>query len=182
MDAAVARRLIALAGHGIGTPFIKGGKHQLDPKIAGYNVAARHTPWLVLRDLDNDAPCGGALVDRLVAERHPDLLLRVATREVEAWLLADREACADFLAVPVGRIPEAPEALDNPKQRLVQLAAGSRRRGVRQALVPRPGSSRQVGPEYTTEVSAFVGADWSPERAAAAAPSLARAIHRLSRL
>ncbi len=58
----------------------------------------------------------------------PYMCFRVAVREVEAWLLADREQIARFLSIARSRVPQSPETLDNPKQRLVELARHSRRR------------------------------------------------------
>lgn len=109
--------------------------------------------------------------------------LRVAVREIEAWLLADGAALAAFLGVPVSRVPQRPESLLDPKRAITDLAAASRRRSIREEIAPRPGSGRQVGPLYTTRISEFTTTHWRPEVAEAQSDSLRRcivALHRLS--
>jgi len=108
--------------------------------------------------------------------------LRVAVREVEAWLLADRSRLAGFLSVSAGAIPASPEAEDDPKQTLVNLAARSRRRDIRIDMVPRPGSGKNVGPAYTARLIEFISAGdnpWSPVDAALRADSLRRCMSAL---
>lgn len=55
------------------------------------------------------------------------MCFRIAVREVEAWLLADAEQAAGFLAVPLARIPAEPETLPDPKATLIALAGRSRK-------------------------------------------------------
>jgi hypothetical protein len=61
----------------------------------------------------------------------------VAVREVEAWLLSDRANLVRFLSVPVSHVSRTPELLDNPKSAMVELARRSRRRDIREDMVPR---------------------------------------------
>ena len=55
VDEAVVPRLISHAGGETGTVYGRRGKPCLRQRIAGFNQAARHAPWVVLVDLDNDA-------------------------------------------------------------------------------------------------------------------------------
>lgn len=66
-----------------------------------------------------------------------------------------------------------------PKQALVNLARTSRRRAIRDDMVPREGSGRAVGPGYTSRIIEFVSNHWRPEQAAHVSDSLRRAIARL---
>ena len=77
---------------------------------------------MVLTDLD-DGPCPSDLIGGwLTSPRHPNLILRVAVREVEAWLLADAGNLAKFLGIDEARIPAIPEEIRDPKAMLVELA------------------------------------------------------------
>jgi hypothetical protein len=106
-------------------------------------------------------------------------------RAVEAWLLADRERIASFLAIATARLPHDVEAQANPKRALVSLAAASRRRAIREDMVPRPGSGRTVGPAYVSRLIEFVSnssSGWRPDIAAERANSLLRTIASLHTL
>jgi hypothetical protein len=110
------------------------------------------------------------------------MCFRVAVRAVEAWLLADFEAMADFLGVASNKVPRDPERLAAPKEAMVNLARHSRRNAIREDLVPRAGSGRVVGPGYTSRLIEFASDHWRPAMAARRAESLRRAIACLKRL
>lgn len=181
-DEAVACKLIARVGAQPGPVHGNQGKPYLQRHIGGYNHAARHAPWLILVDLDRDADCAPPLRHAWRPQPAPMLCLRVAVRAVEAWLLADAERLAAFLGVAQRRIEATPERLDDPKQAMVNLARASRRRDIREDMVPRAGSGRPIGPAYTSRLVEFISDFWRPNIAARRAESLARAIGRLRRL
>lgn len=133
---------------------ITGGKQQFDTRLAKYNLAARHGPWLALRDADHDADgCPVALRRALLAAPHcPALCLRLAVRTLDAWLLADADAFATHFSVPRSKVPKDPEELARPKDALVNACRASKRREVRAAMVP-PEGTKGPGPEYTGFVS-----------------------------
>lgn len=92
IDEAVLRRLLDLVGAKAGPVHGKNGKAQLLQRLRSYGQAARFSAWFVLVDLDHDASCAPGFVSRWLPEPVSDTLcFRVAVREVEAWLLADRE-------------------------------------------------------------------------------------------
>ena len=185
VDEAVVTRLILEVEGMPGSVYGKNGKALLRTRIGGYNNAARHSPWVVLVDLDQDADCAPDLCRVWLPARAPKLCFRAAVREVEAWLLADREHISKFLAVPLSRVPHDSEAEDNPKQIMVSLAGYSRRRDIREDMVPRPGSGRPVGPAYTSRLTEFVNTAktrWRPNVAANYSDSLSRCLRCLKRL
>jgi hypothetical protein len=182
VDEAVARVLITAAGAYVGPVYGREGKGKLHRRVQAYNETAKYFPWLVLLDLDTDADCPPPLIARLLPRAAPAMAFRIVVRAIEAWLLADREAIAQFLAVPVRTVPADPESLDNPKQALVQLAKSSKRRDIREDVVPREGSGREVGPGYTARATEFASAHWRPEAAAERSPSLRRCIMAVQRL
>src|SRR5262249_29407863 len=77
---------------------------------------------------------------------------------------------------------EKPDELNDPKQRLINLARGSRLHTIRSDLAPREGSGRSVGPLYTARMIQFVNDEtggWRPAHALHVSQSLARCINRL---
>ncbi len=181
-DTAVARRVLRHAGLSTGLIYAAGGKSKLDQKLPGYNNAARNAPWLVLRDMDQDAPCAPTLVERLLPAPARYMRLRIAVHQGESWLLADAERIAAFLHVQIDAIPLSPDALVNAKQTLVNLARTSRSRDIRSALVPPEGSTASVGRQYTSVITEFVQEHWRPGVAARRSESLARCINALQTL
>ena len=182
LDEAVVGRLVRHVGGSLGTVYGKNGKHFLRERIAGYNNAARHAPWVVLADLDADDHCAPPVRARWLPDPAPQMCFRLAVRSVEAWLMADAEPLAAFLGVALSRVPRDPETLEHPKQSMTNLARLSRRRDIRRGLVARPGSGRTEGPAYTSRLIEYATDLWRPDVAAARADSLRRAIDCLRRL
>jgi len=184
VDEAVLRRLLVHTGITPGSVYGKKGKSFLRQRLDGYNQAAHIVPWVVLVDLNHEANCAPALRGSWLPNPAPQMCFRVAVREVESWLLADRERLAGFLSIAVTSVPQNPEALEDPKRTIVDLAAQSRRREIRQDMVPRPGSGCSVGPAYTSRIIEFVTnprCGWRPNVAAENADSLGRCLRSLSR-
>lgn len=184
-DEPVAERIIAKAGHQPQRILTAGGKPRLDPKIPGYNRSARHRCWLVMRDLDHDD--GGTCIadlrrDLAGGKVSAGMALRFAVRTTESWLLADVQGFSQFFHVSATRIPPNPESLDNPKRALVDTCRRSRSPAIRAAVIPRQGSGRSVGPEYSATIREFVELAWDLDRAALACPSLARAVACVGRV
>jgi hypothetical protein len=178
----VARRLLANAdrSYQVGVAYGRRGYGYLRGTIRGWNRAARGVPFIVLTDLD-DYPCPTALIREWLPEnKSPNLLLRVAVREVEAWLLADRMNLATYLSVSVTRVPLEPDSLADAKASLVELAGRSRSRDVRTGIAPKQGSTAKQGPDYNASLSDFARSRWNIEAARLSSPSLARTIARLS--
>lgn len=182
VDEAVVRRLIAVEGASLARTYGKKGKSHIRKVLQGYNQAARFSPWVVLVDLDRDADCAPPLRAEWLPTPSSLMCFRIAVREVEAWLLGDRERIAEFLSVAQSKIPVDPESLDDPKCVVVDLARHSRRSAIRDDLVPRPGSGRLVGPAYTSRIIEFAHTLWRPEVAALRTDSLDRCRHRIREL
>lgn len=181
-DEAVVQRLIRHIGAEPGPVYGRNGKPDLRARVEGYNHAARRGPWLILVDLDQDAPCAPLLCRDWVVHPAPHLCFRVAVRAMEAWLMADADALASYLSVPRTRVPTDPEAEITPKRTLVNLARRSRRPAVVKDMVPREGSGRSEGPAYASRIVEFASHHWRPDVAAERADSLRRAIACLRRL
>jgi len=182
LDEAVLRRLVAHVGAEIGVVYGRNGKDRLKSHIGGYNEAARRFRWAVLVDLDHDHDCAPALRSDWLPEPSRFMCFRVAVREVEAWLLADAESIARFLGVSRALIPLDPEQLGDPKQTLTNLASRSRKRNIREALPPVPGSGRSVGVLYNPLMGSYARELWRPDVAAQHCDSLRRCLAGLDDL
>lgn len=183
VDEVILRRLVREAGRNVGTVYVTRGITNLFRRLPGFNAAAEHAPWVVLIDLDA-AECAPALIQRHVPRPSSGMLIRVAVRAVESWLLADRECLAEFLSVSPSRIPQDPDGEQSPKDALVEIARHSRRRSIREDMVPRAGSGRRVGPAYEARLIEFIAGrsespTWQPRRAAESSSSLRRCLTAL---
>lgn len=182
LSGAVMRRLIAATGRNfvIDRMINARGHGQIKSGIGKFRTSSYALPHVVLTDLDR-YPCPPALLDNWGAtDLPPQFLFRIAVREVEAWLLADREGIAEFLHVAVSKVPHAPEAEDDPKRTLINLARRSRKKRLAQELVPAPDSAAPIGPLYNARLSEFVNDKWDVDRAKLLADSLFRTLNRLS--
>lgn len=147
------------------TIYNRGGYGYLRQNINGFNNAAKGVPFLIGTDLD-EYECPAALIQEwLTRPKHDNLLIRVAVREAEAWVLADRENFATFLGISMANLPDQVEAIPDPKEALIRLARKARRRELRDDLCPPPDSTRKVGPNYNARLSTFVQQRWNPNAA-----------------
>lgn len=178
VDESVVRRICRHCGSTVGTVYGRRGKNYIIERLQGFNNAARFAPWFVLIDLDDDADCAPVLLSSLCSPSEK-MCLRVAVREVEAWLLADRERISEFLGISVDLVSANPDEIADPKQYLINLARRSRRKDVRLDLVPEPGTEQTEGPAYSSRLITFVrdtSLGWRPDTAAERSPSLRRCI------
>ncbi len=182
-DEAVAIKLVAHAGYTYGTVYGKQGWEYIKDNVAKYNQATRFTPYLALVDfMDTGFLCPGEAVTTWLPEKQPNMLLRAVVREIESWLLADRQNFARFLHVSIEYLPAEPERVDDPKAEVIRIARRSKNKKVRQALIPGANSTAQVGPLYATEMIRFIQNEWDIEAACQNAPSLVRCIERLKEI
>lgn len=181
MEERIAERLAQHFGFSFRAISNKGGGGKFWKDVARFDQAARNTgPLLGLVDLETAVCASGLIVGKLGRMPHPNFALRVAVRMAESWLLADRAGIAAFLGVKLKEVPAEPEKEADPKQRLVQLARGSKRREVRERIAPAPDQiGGKVGREYLPAMSEFVRNHWNIGAAAAAAPSLRRALNAI---
>jgi hypothetical protein len=182
LSLSVMRRVVLASRRNfvISRVFQSRGFGQIKAGIPKFKNASRVLPHVILTDLDQ-YPCPPVLLEDWGATHLPaNMLLRIAVREVEAWLLADREGIADFLGVPANKVPQYPEAEDDPKRCLINLARRSRKRRLASELIPEDGARTPIGPLYNQRLSAFVDDTWDVDRARQSAPSLDRALSRLA--
>jgi hypothetical protein len=182
LSEAVAKRLLDDSGRNfsIGVVFNRGGNGYLRKTVPGWNNAAKSIPFFLLTDLDTDACASALMASWLPDSVHHNLIFRVAVREVESWLLADRTSFSNFLGVSKNQLTEWPDELPDAKSTLVKLASKSRRTQLKTRIVPRPNSTAKQGHDYNGCLCEFVMTKWSPSEAALNSPSLYRCRQRLA--
>jgi hypothetical protein len=112
--------------------------------------------------------------------KQPNLIFRIAVREIESWLLADRTGFASFLNIKKQLIPLNPDGIRDPKRLLINLAKRSHRRLIRNAIVPTPGNTARIGPDYNGQLSYFVTNIWNIEEALKNSDSLRRTVKAIN--
>lgn len=152
----------------------------LKSNIKKYREVAERAPVFILTDLDQDAcaPCKRKMWLRQVSS-HTSFLFRIVVREIETWLLADREAMAAFLKVSLAKIERNSESIADPKRYLLKLAQMSPK-GLRTDLLPERGRRASQGFGYNERLGEFVNEKWSSQRASENSDSLRRALTRLN--
>lgn len=181
-DEFITRRLLEHVGLVAGTVYGLNGKANILARLPAYNQAARFAPWFVLVDLDNDQLCTGQAIQLWLPHQQIGMRLRVAVQAIESWILADAETLAAFLAISSSKVPNNPDHDPQPKRTLINLARMSRRKTIREDMVPRQGSSLTVGPHYVDRLTEFTKNHWRPDEASQRSASLRRCIHALSSL
>lgn len=182
LSEAVLRKLIEYSGrefaiHGV---LRMGGFGQIKSRIQQFKNASNVIPHIVLTDLDQYACAPKLLFDWGANTLTPALLFRVAVREVEAWLLADRNGIAEYLTIPLTKIPLRPENEADPKRTLINLARRSRKKRLVEEIVPVTGSRNSIGPFYNVRMGEFVRNIWSIPRALENSGQLDRTLNRIS--
>lgn len=159
----------------------KDGSGYLRSRMESWRQLAQRQVVVILTDLDQIA-CPIALQNEWLGNRPApaDLMLRIAVREVESWVLADHYAMRKLIGAK-GTLPPAPDNLSDPKQHLLKLARSASRK-VRDDLVKETNAVASQGSGYNNRLTAWVRSEWCPERASQRSPSLQRTRNRLNEL
>lgn len=161
--------------------FRQGGFGYLKKQMENWINLSIRSNLLLITDLDQEV-CASGLIEkwRGRSELPKGFLFRVAVREVESWLLADHEAIEKLIGKK-GKVPKEPDQLQDPKQKLLELAQRASR-DVRDDMVKanQPNLRQALG--YNARLCPWVQREWSPIRASERSPSLSRALRRMSEL
>lgn len=161
---------------------VKNGRGNVQREINAYANLAKALPVLVGVDLDSD-PCPQAIVHRWAPDRHPNLIIRIATREIESWVLADRKRIARLINANSDNIPMETDLLEDPKRFFLDLVRQFANAELKRDLIPRNyGQYPRIGPAYNIQMCKFVATRWRPSVAAKRSESLKRAMKALGRL
>ena len=178
LSEAVLKKIISSSGrpYELGFSYSKGGFGYLKKNIHGFNNAAKGTPFLVLTDLDRYECPPKLLNDWFDVPKHPNLLFRVAVKEVEAWLLADRDGFSKFAGISKNLIDIDIESIPNPKEYLISLAKRSSKRRIRDDIIPKPKSTATQGRNYNDRLIVFVNNLWNIRSAMGLSSSLQKTV------
>lgn len=174
----VVRRLLIEVGYQGDSVFrVMRGNGKIREGLKKFIGSSRFKPHLVLTDLDQ-YPCPPALLEAWGIQQLPStMLLRIAVREIESWLMADRNSFADFLHVAIEKVPPEPDREIDTKQCLFAIVRKSRKRRLKMEILPTAGS--HIGPLFNEHFCRFARELWRIEQASENSPSLARTIRRL---
>jgi hypothetical protein len=154
------------------------GVTKLKKALPRYLKLARRFPVLCLADTDRKCPV--ELLETWLPQQRPaDFALRLAVPESESWVLADKDAFAEFLKINATHIPVHPDDIADPKRIVVGLARKSRHRHIRQEMVSTR-DPEKPGSGYNLHLCSFIRDHWRPFIAAENSPSLSRAVRKLS--
>lgn len=181
LSEAVLRRIISVSrtDFTVAHCYCRGGYGYLKRTIRGFNNAAKGTPFIVLADLEAECP-PSQVRSWLPVAMHPNLMFRIAVKEVESWLMADRIGFASFLGINRKLMPNNADEIGDPKQYLINLAKKSRQK-LREAIVPSPNSTAKIGPDYNGQLSSFTFNAWNTDEAVKNSDSLYRAVNAISK-
>jgi hypothetical protein len=112
----------------------------LKAKISAFNAASRNIPFFVLTDQDHGCP-PNKIDSWLNGKPHSNLIFRIAVMEIESWVMADHDAIAKFLSISAAHFPYKMDDIPDPKQFLLAKTKKSRKRRLKEDILPRAGST-----------------------------------------
>jgi hypothetical protein len=157
-----------------------GNIKKLSPKLKNMAMCPGLNVF-VLTDLDR-GDCAPALIQEWFppnGELPDSLLFRVAEREVEVWLMADRDRLAFFLEISPQSFSADPDSLVDPKEHLLNVIRAKGRKRYHRDMLPH--GNAHVGTEYNPKLCEFVQRYWSIKTAERKSLSLRRALDALRR-
>jgi hypothetical protein len=135
------------------------GSGYIKKKIQAFNNAATYSNFLIITDLDQNE-CAPVFIDELLGNnKNKGLFLRIAVREIESWIIADRKNFSSYFSISVDKVSKNPESIIDPKKYIFQLAKKSRSRIIRTGIPPSDATAR-LGPEYNEILVRFVNERW----------------------
>jgi hypothetical protein len=178
----IAKKVINRAAPSININRILGkrGSSYIRNNLKSFNQAANVKYYVVILDLDL-VECAPLLLEDIITfKQNKDLLLNVAVREAETWLLADRKRMAAFLGIAESKIRREVEEIQDPKNYLIRLASHSKYPPIRRALIPEGGA--KVGRLYNSTLEEFIREKWDINSAMKNSRSLSRFVAKIKNI
>jgi hypothetical protein len=155
------------------------GRGQILKNLKAYNRASLKTPFLIVFDLDFDL-CPQYLIDQHLQDPiSKNLVVRVAVKSIESWILGDIDSLSDFLRVKKMFFPKDPDAIEKPKLKIIELAKKSSYNWIKEGLVPDSNIGASVGYDYNRIMIGFVKNHWNPMVAKENSKSLHRSFEKI---
>lgn len=185
-DAPILRKIAEELGFSIAEIWEKGGSGNIKKYLASYNQAAQnipHQPWFVVLDLDQKE-CAPSYARECLYQASPNMIFRIAVREIESWIMSDREHFAKFFRIPKEKIPLFPDEEINPKRKLVQLVKEyCNDKNIQLDIIPM--GKAEFGRGYLSQIQKFLFGNkntWRLEEGIKHSESLQKARERLLEL
>jgi hypothetical protein len=160
--------------------FGKRGFGYIKSRITNFNAAAKNIPYLIITDLDQyDCP-PSLCKEWFTFTKNPNLIFRIAVKEIETWLIADRKNFSGFLKIPENRISKEVESISDPKEFIIKLATRSPNREMRSSIVPKLKSTAKIGPNYNDCLARFIINYWDIDLASMNSISLHKTLESLN--
>lgn len=165
----------------IHTTFGMNGFGFIKKNIPRFINASRAVPHIILTDLDREE-CAPSLIKKWIGAKrfHTKCMFRVAEKEIEAWLIADKESFSKFSGVNLKHIPINVDSIKDPKQELLNIFRKSKLRRLARSILPEEGSIVKIGPGYNEELCKFVQEKWRSKIAEQSSESLKRTVLRIN--
>src|SRR4030066_358421 len=104
----------------VGTCYGKSGFGYIKKRLRAFNNAAKGTPYIVVSDLE--AKCPPIQIQEWLSDPiSPNLMYRIAVKEIESWVMADRMNFSSFLGISQEQIPQNVDSIVKPKHLLIEL-------------------------------------------------------------
>jgi hypothetical protein len=174
----VLRKLLHVYRKDINIVTVSGkcGNMYIKENIRTFNAASQSLPHIIMTDLDRKFCAPQLIKDWINFDIHKNMFFRIAEKEIDAWLLSDREAFARLMNIPINKIPMNTQEIAEPKQYIINLARKSRKKNIKDIV---PDGMGKQGPGYNIILQKFVYEQWDAERAANNNESLRKTIDRL---
>ena len=168
---------------------------EIKAKISSLNVAALHSPVVLLSDMDAD-PCAPIAKSHLlggISNLSPEFIVNIAVDEAESWLLADTTGFASYFGIPEDRMPVCSlQKFLGPRARMElcvpiktslylthQLITYSTKGTLKAQLFS---ADACKGKEYNEAITPFIRLSWNIEAARLNSYSLDRMIKRVQNI
>jgi hypothetical protein len=181
LSGACMNKLLGLFGckYVVYASYNKGGNGYIKKNINAFINASKANPYIVLTDLDKYRCPIDLKSDWIKTPINTNFIFRVAVKEIESWLLSDKEGFAEYFGVSKKYLPIDAEQEEKPKRALIEIVRRSARKAYREDVVPC--ENARVGPNYNGRLSDFVLSCWNINRAINNNNSLLRAYNNLDR-
>ena len=162
----------------------KQGCGYITNNINKFNALAKSHFMLVVLDLDNrhSSIDYRSVIEGNIKNQSEKLKIIILVREIESWLLADREGLSDFLCISKEKIDRDPEMLLDPKEKIINLAKQSRDNEIKRGIPPKAGAAAKMGLSYNTLLCTFIRDKWDINQALEISPSLKSTIDIINTL
>lgn len=143
---------------------------------------AHHVIAIFDLDLKPDAEEFKSLLENKITNKTQTFNIIISVREIESWILADREGFSEYLSISKEKICRAPDELLDPKEKIISLARLSKISDIKKGIPPKKGAAAKVGLSYNSLLSNFIRDKWDSERASKYSPSLLKALHHINNI